>query len=376
LIDALGYSCLAISGFALAIVVWNVIAWPEVSTAAANEPGAISVLIPARNEAENIAACMDAALAAGVCIGEVLVYDDRSEDGTDRLVRAHAVRDTRVRLIEGADLPQGWCGKNFACASLADAARGSWLLFLDADARLIPGAADRLLAEAAARHATMISAWPSLLMGSFWERALMPMLNVVTFSLFPAPLSLARDEPSLGLVHGACILVSREAYVIVGGHTAVKGEIFEDQRLAHLWRERGERGFCLDGRTAVSVRMYRSLGEIWRGFQKNFYPAFEREWSFWAYLLLHASTFILPLVLVVLAPSWITVAAVAAVAAIRILIAVRFRHPLWTVLMHPVAEMVLLGIGLASWWRCRSGRGVEWKGRRYLDRGRERMRLT
>jgi hypothetical protein len=70
------------------------------------------------------------------------------------------------------------------------------------------------------------------------------------------------------------------------------------------------------------------------------------------------------------------VAAVAAVAAIRILIAVRFRHPLWTVLMHPVAEMVLLGIGLASWWRCRSGRGVEWKGRRYLDRGRERMRLT
>jgi hypothetical protein len=46
----------------------------------------------------------------------------------------------------------------------------------------------------------------------------------------------------------------------------------------------------------------------------------------------------------------------------------RFRHPWWTVLMHPVAEAVLLGIGVASWWRCRSGRGVEWKGRRYLDR--------
>jgi glycosyltransferase involved in cell wall biosynthesis len=353
-----------------------VIAWPQVAAAGAHEPGVVSVLIPARNEAPNITACLDAALAGGSTISEVLVYDDRSDDGTTGLVSEHATRDARVRLMAGTALPQGWCGKNFACATLATGARGSWLLFLDADARLAPGAADRLLGEAASRHATMISAWPALVMVSFWERALMPMLNVVTFSLFPAPLSFMRDDPSLGLVHGACILVNRDAYHRVGGHTAVKGEIFEDQRLAQLWRERGERGFCLDGRTAVSVRMYRSLREIWGGFQKNFYPAFQHEWTFWAYLLLHTSIFILPLILVVLAPSWITLSAVAALVTVRILLAVRFRHPLWTVLMHPVAEVVLLGIGLASWWRCRSGRGVEWKGRRYLEGGRRRAGTT
>ncbi len=219
----------------------------------------------------------------------------------------------------------------------------------------------------------MISAWPALVMVSFWERALMPMLNVVTFSLFPAPLSFMRNDPSLGLVHGACILAQRDAYNRVGGHTAVKGEIFEDQRLAQLWRERGERGFCLDGRTAVSVRMYRSLGEIWRGFQKNFYPAFQHEWSFWAYLLLHASIFIVPMILVAIAPSWTT-----RVGRRSDCWRCDFCSPsdsgtrLWTVLMHPVAEVVLLGIGLASWWRCRTGRGVEWKGRRYLERGAAR----
>ena len=369
MIEGLGYVCLALSVFTLGIVLWNVIAWPAVSDAVAHQPGAVSVLIPARNEAANITACIDAVLAAGRSVGEVLVYDDRSDDGTGGLVRAHGRRDSRVRLIRGAVLPDGWCGKNFACASLAGRARGTWLLFLDADARLAAGAADRLLAEATARRATMISAWPALEMGSFWERALMPMLNVVTFSLFPTPLSFRRDDPSLGLVHGACILANQEAYVRVGGHSAVRGEIFEDQRLARLWRERGERGFCLDGRTAVSVRMYRSLGDIWRGFQKNFYPAFHLEWTFWTYLLLHAAIFTLPMILVAVAPSWITLFALAAMLAARLMITVRFRHPLWTVLMHPVAEGVLLGIGLASWWRCRSGRGVEWKGRRYLDRG-------
>jgi chlorobactene glucosyltransferase len=212
----------------------------------------------------------------------------------------------------------------------------------------------------------MISAWPRLTMLSFWERALMPMLNVVTFSLFPAPLSFRRDDPSLGLVHGACLLVQRAAYERIGGHTAVRNEIFEDQRLARLWRARGERGFCLDGIDTVAVRMYSTLDEIWRGFQKNFYPAFAREISFWTYLLFHALTFTVPMALGLLAPSWVAAAALAAMLTARVLLARRFRHPVWTVLLHPLAEAVLFGIALASWGRCRSGRGVEWKDRRYL----------
>lgn len=368
MIELLAFASLILVIATLGLVTWTVLRWPRLTTSRERQPEAISVLIPARDEALNIADCVAAALASGDSVHEVVVYDDRSTDGTAAIVRREADRDERVRLLEGTGPAPGWCGKTFACAELARAARAPWLLYLDADARIAPGAADRLLAEATERRATLISVWPALVMESFWERALMPMLNVITFALFPAPLSFRRDDPSLALVHGACILVRRDAYERVGGHTAVKGEIFEDQRLAQLWRQRGERSCCLDGQQAVSVRMYRTFGEIWRGFQKNFYPAFEREWTFWGFLLLHASVFVVPLLLVVLAPSWISASAAAGVLVIRTLLNVRFGHPALAIVMHPIAEVVLFGIAIGSWWRCRSGRGVEWKGRRYLAR--------
>src|SRR5687767_6033099 len=97
--DVLALISLVLVALTLGIVLWNVVAWPEVSPTVVDTPGAISVLIPARNEAANITACVDAALAAGTSVGEVLVYDDRSDDRTAELVRAHAARDARVRLI-------------------------------------------------------------------------------------------------------------------------------------------------------------------------------------------------------------------------------------------------------------------------------------
>jgi cellulose synthase/poly-beta-1,6-N-acetylglucosamine synthase-like glycosyltransferase len=273
--------------------------------------------------------------------------------------------DARVRLIAPRELPEGWCGKNFACHMLASEARGRWLLFLDADARLESKAVASLISQARARGLSLLSAWPELNMESFWEKALMPMLNFVVFTLFPAPLSTRRNDPSLGLAHGACILARRKLYLKIGGHAAVKGEIFEDQRLAHLWREKGERSLCLDGGNVVSVRMYDSLARIFRGFQKNFFPAFRREASFWGFLLLHASVLLAPVILLFAWPVWPVKAAALAVLLMRLLLAVRFGHPFWAILLHPVAEAILIFVAISSWWRCKSGRGVVWKGRAY-----------
>jgi chlorobactene glucosyltransferase len=120
--------------------------------------------------------------------------------------------------------------------------------------------------------------------------------------------------------------------------------------------------------------MYRSFAEIWRGFQKNFFPAFRRESSFWVFMWLHLTLFLLPFIL---APLMLTRSGGAGgaaatlfllaftVLAMRAVLAVRFGHPWWSVLLHPLGEAILLALGLSSWWRCKSGRGVEWKGRRY-----------
>ena len=356
----------------LGVALWNALAWPRVGDAGVrSEAGSpsVSILIPARDEEANIAACLDSALAQGGCVLEVLVYDDHSSDRTAEIVEGYAWRDWRVRLVAPSELPEGWCGKTFACARLAAEARGRWLLFLDADARLEENVVPLVVGEAIARGVTLLSCWPRLLTRGFWEGALMPLLNFVVFTLYPAPLALRRDDPSLGLAHGSCVLARRDVYEAVGGHGAVRGELFEDVRLARVWRERGERGLCLDGQGVVAVRMYRTLAEIWAGFRKNFFPAFRRARTFCAFVALQLFVGLLPFALAPLALSqpwsWPFAAAALCVLAARAALALRFGHPWWSVALHPLGEIVLVALGLASWLGCRSGRGVEWKGRRY-----------
>src|SRR5262245_25798552 len=154
----------------LALALLNAVAWPKVTAAAPVRPGLVSVLIPARNEEANLAACLESALRQGETVGEALVYDDHSTDATPRILAEYTARDARVRVVSSLPLPSGWCGKNFACARLAEESRGAWMLFLDADARLAEGAVARMVEEAHKRDVTLLSAWPSLIMVSFWER--------------------------------------------------------------------------------------------------------------------------------------------------------------------------------------------------------------
>ena len=360
----------------LCVALWNALAWPHVGNmTAADGPmrTRVSVLIPARDEEENIAACLDAVLAQGEDVCEVLVYDDHSRDGTARIVETYARRDGRVRLVSPLPLPAGWCGKTFACACLAGESRGEWMLFLDADARLLSDSAAALaVSEAEARGVTLLSCWPRLETRGFWEGALMPLLNFVVFTLYPAPLALRRGDPSLGLAHGSCLLARRDDYELVGGHAAVRGELFEDVRLAQAWRAAGRPSLCLDGREVVGVRMYRSLAEIWRGFQKNFFPAFRGGRSFWPFMALHLFVFLMPFALLPFTlkttGGYLLAGAAVSVYATRLALAFRFRQPLWSTLLHPLGETILLALGVSSWLRCMTGRGVVWKGRSYRRR--------
>jgi len=352
----------------LSVALLNALFWPKPRQSQQSHDAEVSILIPARNEEANLPACLNAALKQGLTVGEILVYDDHSTDGTARIIREFAARDARVRAIAPVPLETGWCGKNFACWQLAKAASGKWLLFVDADARLANGAAASMVEEMKQRRLTFLSCWPGLEMVGFWERALMPTLNFVVFATFCAPLSLlARlmPYPSLGIAHGACLIFERESYDRLGGHSAVRDQIFEDTRLAQLWRARGERGLCLDGQDVVRARMYTSFGEIWQGFQKNFFLAFKHELSFWLYLVFRLVFLLFPFALLILAPSVLVILAAAAILVARVLLALRFGHPLWSVLLHPLSEVILLALALSSWRRCKGGRGVTWKGREY-----------
>jgi glycosyltransferase involved in cell wall biosynthesis len=356
---------LVVNLFIFGVTLANVALWPRLRRATRKWPDEVSVLIPARNEVSNLPSCLDAVLKQDETVLEILVYDDHSTDDSAKVISEYAERDLRLRAIEPVPLASGWLGKNFACSRLAREAKGKWLLFIDADAQLAESAAARMVEEMQMRRLKFLSCWPGLEMGKFWERALMPMLNFVVLTIFPTPLSLALDRPSLGLAHGACLMIERESYFSIGGHSAVRDRIFEDCSLARLWRERGERSLCLDGQDVVRVRMYESFGQIWRGFQKNFFPAFHLERSFWAFITLHFLVFLLPWLLLITAPTRSAALAAGTVFVARVALALRFRHPAWSALLHPVGELILISIGISSWRRIKSGRGVDWRGRRY-----------
>jgi len=339
---------------------------------AALTPGSICALIPARNEEANLPRLLESLLLQGPELSSIVVLDDESTDGTSEVVRRYMQRDSRIRLLSGLPLPAGWSGKSWACTQMAQTAREPWLLFLDADTCLARGAAAGILAAALRRGLSFLSCWPRFEAGSFAEGVFMPMLNFITFTIFPVALGAKRaTTPQLSIASGACIIVERSIYERLGGHSAIHTGILEDHKIARYWREQGERGSCLDGNKVVSVRMYRSLGEAWNGFTKNFTAAFRSPLLFWMFIAVHPVLLgsVPLLALIGLFAGWPVLPLLIAsgcLLGVRLLLALRLREPLWPILLHPVGLAGTALCALNSFVSVASGRGVEWKGRRYL----------
>lgn len=235
----------------------------------------VSVVIPARNEAEHIGPTVESMLAQTWARLEVIVVDDVSTDATAAVVRALAARDSRVRLVEGAPHPEGWLGKPWALQQGGEAATGELLLFVDADVRYAPEALEAIVAEAEEQSGTsMFFLFPLFEMRGFWENVLMPALPSGLFMGVPVWLSNRTTLPILGVGGGPGNLVRREAYEAIGRHARLRNAVIDDIGLARLVRAHGFRTRTLQADHLIRLRMYRGPGEIVEGFTKNSYMVF------------------------------------------------------------------------------------------------------
>src|SRR5207302_696797 len=171
--------CLGVTFLALAVGVRLVIAarrirWHAVSLASGNRTTKVTVIVPARNEEQDLAAALESMLQqTGVSL-EVIVVDDHSTDGTGMIADAAARADRRVQVLHQPPLPPGWLGKQSAMHQAAARASGEYLLFTDADIVYQPACLALALAEMEQHQLDLLSLLPLIRCGSLWENVVTP----------------------------------------------------------------------------------------------------------------------------------------------------------------------------------------------------------
>ncbi len=339
-----------------------------------DDPPSVSICVPARNEAGSIGDCVRCLLAQQwPNVRELIVVDDRSEDGTAEEAIAAAAGDPRLRVVEGEGPPPGWMGKSAALWNSQSHARGDWLFFVDADVALHPRALT--VAMGAARHyrADMVSWLGQLETRSFWEHVVMPFIGDL-IALFSPLVKVNDPDRDDCLANGQMILISREAYDAIGGHEAIKESVVDDISMSRAVKhgDNPYRYVLLQSRGLMRVRMYESLPDIWAGFAKNFYAAAKQDAGLLAILVVYLLlTSILPwgalLYGLLAGATHLAVPAAAAVAGTlvyRQVTAAWNPAPGWAVCLHPIGALVTTGIVIDSALRGLGIREpVKWKGR-------------
>lgn len=230
----------------------------------------LTVIVPARNEADVIGRCLEGLAAQDYPADRfrVIVVDDGSTDATAARARAAVGGDPRFTMIEAAPLPPGWTGKTHACWCGAAAAGGDWLCFIDADTVPEPPLLRTAIAAAVEEKLDLLSLEPRQELVTVWERLVIP---AGLFALGFARDLRRIDDPTDqdAAANGQFLLVRRALYEAVGGHSAVRASISEDSLLARVVKARGGRIGLSGGALLISARMYRNLRALCEGVSKN-----------------------------------------------------------------------------------------------------------
>lgn len=353
------------------------------SPAISAPPPALSVLIPARNEAPRIRATLESVLANRGCDFEVIVLDDQSTDGTASVVGALAAVDPRVRLRSAPPLPAGWCGKQHACHVLAGLARGPLLVFMDADVRLAPDALTRMVSFMSGTKAALASGVPFQELGSFSERLLLPFIHFLLLCYLPMHAMRRTRWPSMSGGCGQLFIARRAAYLHCGGHAMLRDSLHDGIQLPRVFRRAGWGTELFDATDVATCRMYETNRETWRGLSKNATEGLAAPGRIGPMTALLFGGQVLPFLLLACAPALSSDGLVRAAAAgvlawmPRLLGIWRFRQPLLSAVLHPVGVLCLLLIQWHALGRHVAGQPKQWKGRSYAPARRaEPIQLT
>jgi hopene-associated glycosyltransferase HpnB len=373
---------LLVVGSALALLVWlAVLLAPhqphrvrerlEADPAAPDDLSAVTVLIPARDEAALIGRTIAALGEQGRGL-EVVVIDDQSSDGTREAAERAAPEVLPLRVIVGQPLPEGWAGKLWALEQgLAVVAR-PFVLLLDADIELAPRLVPTLLVAARDRDATLVSLLAELHCATFWEKLLSPAF-VLFFKLL-YPFAWSNDErKATAAAAGGCMLVRTAVLRQIGGFAAIRAALIDDCTLAAALKDKRPPIWLGVTRSVRSLRVYAELAEFWRMVSRSAFT--QLDYSTWWLLLataLMVVTLLVPVAGVVVAAftghsllGLTSAGAWLALSAVYWPVVSFYRLPSVWALTLPIAAAMFLAMTWSSafgYWR---GTRASWKARSY-----------
>jgi chlorobactene glucosyltransferase len=341
----------------------------------------ISMLIPARDEAERIGACLAGLASQSYRNFELLVVDDHSTDATAAIVRGYAAQLPALDVLPSIALPAGWAGKCWACWQAAGSARGDWLLFLDADVMPKPELLATLLARAESRSLDLLTLMPFQQLGSLAERVILPAFFALLYNLYPLD-QVSDPRSPIAFANGPCLLIRREVYFAIGGHQAVRASFLEDTELGRIVKAAGYRLEAAVAPDLIEMRMYTGWASLTEGLGKNAVAGYRSGGtrSGWVGARLALVAF-LPCYLLLAGGLLALARPGAAIGAMLLLHGAllaalalacwswlarrRYRIAPWWGALFPLGLAIYFWLAARALLRLRSGRGVIWKGRTF-----------
>lgn len=370
---------LCVTAFISAMFLWNLTYFrraPAVEAydaKAADNDVQVSVLIPARNEALRIGRLLDSVLSNEGIACEVCVLDDESNDGTRGIVRDYSKKHSNVRLIPGIPVPPGWSGKQFACWRLAQQARYSELVFLDADVALSKDGLRRAILDRRSTNSDLLSGFPRQRVVTVGEQLLIPLIHLILLCFLPFRLmrTTRRVEAASGC--GQFFLTTKEAYDISGGHSSIKQSLHDGIMLPRSYRIAGMRTDLFDASDIATCRMYSSFAETWSGLLKNATEGFARMPLLPVLTLLMLLAFVLPWIFAISflmggvndSLLWPIVASCVLCSLPRLICCWKYDRAFLACLLNPISIVLFLSIQWTALLRKNRGQGVRWRQRNY-----------
>ena len=336
----------------------------------------VSVLIPARDEEENIENCINSLLKQDYRDYEILIIDDNSEDRTYEIIQQLMKQSKRIRIFKGEKLPADWYGKPFALNQLVSHANGEILLFTDADTIHNPTSISWVVSNLENTGADFISGYVGQILKSFGERVTVPVMFFLTGFIIPMFLNKVVKLGYFSAAVGQYIAVRKDVFVKIGGYTAVKNKTSEDIYMARYVKECGYKTEFLDITNQVRCRMYCGYWAGIQGIGKNIYDFLCKKPAALIFIaLLIFFFFFLPFPILVCSiplsllglfhnPFLLQLVIVHILFTLTWLVLFLGRRISWyNALIWPVMYFSVLFMVLWSFYRTVSGRGFIWKDR-------------